>query len=117
VIVVSDSSPLIALARIGRLSLLASFCKRILIPAEVHHEVTVAGTGLPGAEEIANAKWIEVASAKSPPDPSLWHACQNLGAGEHGAILLAKNIKADLVILDNFGRMEGAPREMQACQL
>jgi predicted HTH domain antitoxin len=30
------------LARIGRLNLLASFYKRILIPAEVHHEVTVS---------------------------------------------------------------------------
>lgn len=48
-IVVSDSSPLIALVRIGRLNLLASFYKRILIPAEVNHEVTVAGRGLPGA--------------------------------------------------------------------
>jgi uncharacterized protein len=55
VIVVSNSSPLIALARIGRLSLLASLYKRILIPAEVQHEVTVAGRGLPGAEEVRNA--------------------------------------------------------------
>ena len=42
-IVVSNSSPLVALARISRLNLLASIYKRILIPAEVHHEVTVAG--------------------------------------------------------------------------
>ena len=51
-IVVSDSSPLIALSRIGRLDILASFYKRILVPAEVHHEVTVAGRGLPGAGEV-----------------------------------------------------------------
>ena len=50
VIVVSNSSPLIALPRIGRLEILASFNKRILVPAEVHHEVTVDGRGLPGAE-------------------------------------------------------------------
>lgn len=99
-IVVSDSSPLIALARIDRLNLLASFYKRILIPAEVHHEVTVAGAGLPGAEEIRRAKWMEVAATKSSPDASLLQACQSLGAGERGAILLAKNIQADLVILD-----------------
>ena len=51
-IVVSNSSPLIALARIGRLNLLASLFKRILIPAEVEHEVTIAGRGLAGAEEV-----------------------------------------------------------------
>jgi hypothetical protein len=81
VIVVSNSSPLVALARIGRLALLASFYKRILIPAEVHHEVTVAGRGLPGAEEVRNANWIEVISQKAPGHPSLAQVCQGLGAG------------------------------------
>ena len=101
-IVVSNSSPLIALARIGRLNLLASFYKRILIPAEVHHEVTVAGRGLPGAEEVRKTHWIEVALQKTPPHPSMIQACQNLGAGERGAILLAKSLPADLVLLDEW---------------
>jgi predicted nucleic acid-binding protein len=102
VIVVSNSSPLIALARIGRLNLLASLFKRILIPAEVEREVTIAGRGLAGAEEVRNASWIEVAPQKYPADPSLTQACQNLGAGERGAILLAKSLPADLVLLDEW---------------
>jgi len=100
VIVVSNSSPPVALARIGRLNLLASFYQRILIPVEVQHEVTVAGRGLPGAEEVRNANWIEVAGEKSRADPTLAQACQNLGAGERAAILLAKSLRADLVLLD-----------------
>ena len=100
-IVVSNSSPLIALARIGRLNLLASFYKRVLIPAEVHHEVTVAGRGLPGAEEVRNAPWIDVASQKAPPDPLLVRACRSLGAGERGTILLAKSLQAGLLLLDD----------------
>ncbi len=99
-IVVSDSSPLIALARIRRLNLLASIFTRILIPAEVHQEVAVAGLGLPGAEEVRHADWIEVAPLKSPADPLLARECQNLGAGERGAILLARNLPADLILLD-----------------
>jgi uncharacterized protein len=87
VIVVSNSSPLIALSRIGRLDILASLYERILVPAEVHHEVTVDGRGLPGAEEVRNAVWIEVAPQKSASDPLLEQACQGLGAGERGAIL------------------------------
>jgi len=71
-----------------------------LVPAEVQHEVTVAGSGLPGAEEVRNANWSEVASLKSPVDPSLAEACQDLGAGERGAILLAKSLQADVVLLD-----------------
>ncbi len=101
-IVVSNSSPLIALARIGRLNLLASFYNQILIPAEVHHEVTAAGRGLPGAEEVRSANWIEVVSQKSAGHPSLAQACRNLGAGERGAILLAKSLQADLVLLDEW---------------
>jgi uncharacterized protein len=102
VIVVSNSSPLIALARIGRLNLLASLYKRILVPAEVQYEVTVAGRGLPGAEEVRNANWIEVAPRRSPADPSLAQACRDLGAGERGTILLAKSLPADLILLDEW---------------
>ncbi len=101
-IAVSNSSPLVSLARIGRLNLLASFYKRILIPVEVYNEVTVAGRGLPGAEEVRKANWIEVASRESLVDPSLEEACRNLGAGERGAILLAKSLQADVVLLDEW---------------
>ena len=77
-----------------------SFYKRILVPAEVHHEVTVDGRGLAGAEEVRNAVWIEVVPLGSATDPLLEAACQGLGAGERGAILLAKSLPADLVLLD-----------------
>ena len=101
-IVVSNSSPLIALARIGRLNLLASLYKRILIPAETHHEVTVAGRGLSGAEEVRTAAWIEVSQPKPSADPALLQPCGSLGAGERGTILLAKSLRADLVLLDEW---------------
>jgi uncharacterized protein len=102
VIVVSDSSPLISLARIGRLDLLASFYERILVPPEVHHEVTVAGRGLPGAAEVCKAGWIEVAPRRSPANLSLERACEGLGGGERSAILLAKSLPADLILLDEW---------------
>lgn len=101
-IVVSDSSPLIALARIGRLSLLSSLYGRILVPPEVHHEVTVAGRGFPGAEEVRKASWIEVVAGRSPAGPSLEQSCKGLGAGERTTILLAKALPADLVLLDEW---------------
>ncbi len=101
-IVVSDSSPLIALARINRLNLLASLFERILIPSEVYHEVTVAGRGLPGAEEVRSARWSGVGVPHGPAEPSLERACEGLGAGERGAILLAKSLTADLTLLDEW---------------
>ena len=78
-IVVSDSSPLIVLARISRLDLLRSLYERILIPAEVHHEVTVAGRELPGGREVRMVDWIQVVRRRSPGDQSLEQACEDLG--------------------------------------
>ena len=101
-IVVSDSSPLIALARINRLELLRSLYERILIPAEVHHEVTVAGRDLPGGREVTLANWIQVVKRRSPGDQWLEQACEGLGGGERGSILLAKELPAELLLLDEW---------------
>jgi predicted nucleic acid-binding protein len=60
VIVVSDSSPLITLARAQQLNLLREFYGQITIPDEVHSEVIIAGAGLPGAEEVRTGSWIQV---------------------------------------------------------
>ena len=51
---------------------------------------------------MRNAVRIEVAPQKSPIDPLLEQACQGPGAGERGAILLAKSLPADLVLLDEW---------------
>ena len=99
-IVVSNSSPLITLSRIGRLDIVASFFDRIIVPFEVHREVTVDGRGLPGAEEVQNAVWIEVARQEPLADPQLEQACRGLGDGERAVILLAKSLPAGLVLLD-----------------
>jgi predicted nucleic acid-binding protein len=58
--VVADSSPLVILAKLGCFDLLHRFYPLIYISPEVHNEVVIAGTGLPGAAEVANAAWIEV---------------------------------------------------------
>ena len=92
-IVVSNSSPLIALSRIGRLEILASFYERILVPAEVHYEVTVDGRGLPGAEEVRKAVWIEVAPRASPTDPLLEQACQGLLTVVRGGNLVLAQVE------------------------
>src|SRR5664280_2707138 len=60
VTIVADSSPLIILAKLGCFDLLHKLYPRIYISAEVHHEVVVAGAGLPGASEVANATWIQM---------------------------------------------------------
>ena len=69
---------------------------------EVHDEVTVAGRGLPGAEEVRRADWIERVKPDAETDPALELACDGLGAGERGTILLAKTLPADLALIDEW---------------
>ncbi|MFN0172570.1 MAG: DUF3368 domain-containing protein [Bryobacteraceae bacterium] len=81
---------------------MASLFGQISLPLEVHREVTGAGRALPGAEEVSRANWIQVSKPPSPADPGLVQACTGLGAGESAAIFLAKSMRADLVLLDEW---------------
>lgn len=96
--VVSNASPLINLARIGRLGLLARVFNQVIIPEAVWQEVVVDGEGQPGAEEVRQADWIvrEVASNRQ-----LVHSLrQELDAGEAEAIALSVEINADWLLMD-----------------
>ena len=113
-IVASDASPLITLARARQLELLHEFYGQILIPREVHEEVTVAGAGLPGADEVRRAPWIEMRSATSEHvDLAVKSACAGLGAGERSVIYLAVELKPALVLIDE----DRARRVAKALQL
>jgi len=60
---VSDSSTLIHLAAIGRLSLLRDFYERVIIPPAVWREVVEEGRGRAGAREVEEAAlsgWLKV---------------------------------------------------------
>jgi len=100
VIVVSDSSPLITLTRAKQLDLLREFYGQIAVPPEVYKEVTVAGVGLPGAEEVRRASWIQVQPNPSEPPPTLKDACVGLGRGELAAIYLASAVNAGIILID-----------------
>lgn len=96
--VVSNASPLINLARIGRLDLLCQLFDALIVPEAVWREVVIEGTGQAGAEEIAKAKWITTVRVDNT---SLVTALrQELDAGEAEAIALALEQKADLLLMD-----------------
>jgi predicted nucleic acid-binding protein len=98
--VVSDASPLIALARIDCLELLPKLYGNILISTEVYAETVIAGAGLPGAGQIAGAEWIEVSPVSDAAAVAETVRRTGLGAGEVSAILLAKEVAAGLMLID-----------------
>jgi predicted nucleic acid-binding protein len=55
VIVVSNSSPLIGLARVNQLHLLQQLYSELHLPAAVWNEVVIQGTNQPGATTVQNA--------------------------------------------------------------
>ncbi len=98
--VVSDSSPLIILAKIGRLELLPRLYRTITITPQVYAEVVVVGEGLAGSAEIASAKWIDVKPVRNAADLKMARQSYGLGIGELSTIFLGKQLRADLVLID-----------------
>ena len=58
--VISNASPLINLAWIGSLNILADLYGQIIIPQSVWEEIVVKGEGQPGSAEVKSSPWIEV---------------------------------------------------------
>lgn len=96
--VIADSGPLIALSKIHKLDLIPQLFTEILIPPEVWNEITVAGSGLPGADEIRQAKWITI---QSPNSELVKPLNILLDVGESEAIALAQIIPDSLLLLDD----------------
>jgi predicted nucleic acid-binding protein len=102
VTVVADSSPLVILAKLGCFNFLNRLFPLLYISTEVHREVVVAGAGLPGALEVANAKWIEVKQLQNPAALLSAQEEHALGLGELSTILLGKEVQADALLLDDY---------------
>ncbi len=109
--VVADSSPLVVLAKLGCFDLLNRLFPRLYISAEVHGEVVVAGVGLPGASEVANADWIEVKKLQNPANLPAAQEKYALGVGELSTILLGKELHANAVLLDDYNARKLATAE------
>ncbi|HCJ65931.1 MAG TPA: DUF3368 domain-containing protein [Elusimicrobia bacterium] len=80
---------------------------RIYIPGEVYEEVAIKGKGKVGAREIKFAIWIEKKEIKNTQTCNRLIREFSLGKGEAEAIVLGKEMHADLVLLD-----EGKARDI-----
>jgi predicted nucleic acid-binding protein len=77
--VVSNASPLITLARIGRLESLRRLFSPVQISTEVYDEIVVAGDRKPGALAVSKADWIQVSPVKDTE--ALGEAIRSTGLG------------------------------------
>lgn len=104
-IVVADATPLIYLAAISKFELLRDLYGRIAIPSAVYEEVVTQGTGRWGATETAGAGWIDRESVQD--QTKLIGLQSRLHGGESEVIVLAEELQAGLVLMDeSAGRHE-----------
>jgi hypothetical protein len=93
---ISNSTPLICLAKLNQLELLKDLFGKIIIPEVIKEEVVIAGK--PGYAVINDAikeGWIKIEAPKQNTD-------LGLGKGENAAINLAKEKKDKILIDDAF---------------
>jgi uncharacterized protein len=95
-IVVSDTSPILSLALIGRLELLRDLYAIVLIPDAVRSEISA--TGQSGAREVAQVDWI--ITRPTERDVVLKLLLREVDRGEAEAIALALQLKADILLID-----------------
>jgi uncharacterized protein len=103
--IVADTSPLIGLARIGRLSLLDAVFRVVYLPQAVFDEAT-ADPQRPGATAIRET-WQQgrlTLQAAPPPTDELAALVTALDQGEAEALLLARRLGVPLLIDERRGR-------------
>ena len=98
-IVVADSSPLISLARIGKLHLLEAVFGRVVVPQAVWDEVVLDGAQRAGASTLTSMNWIEV-RAVDRAQPMLRVMEMSLHRGEAEAIALAHELRPSMLLID-----------------
>lgn len=98
-IVVSNTTPLIGLASVGRFDLLQRLFGEIHIAQAVYNEAVVAGREAGGAKrEVSAALWIRTVSVQDRLAVEV--LLDELDLGEAETIVLARELGADWVLMD-----------------
>lgn len=95
-IVIADASTLIGLLRIGQLSLLEQLFKKIIIPRGVYNEVAVDRKE--GSDVFKRSTYFIVKNVEDRVGTDF--LMPSFGKGEAEVLALAKEKKADLILLD-----------------
>ncbi len=98
--IVVNSTPIISLAILDKLTLLTKLYDQVYIPQAVYDEVCKEGESKAGAKALKNADFIEIVSIKNKEARDLFST--SLHKGEIEVMVLAKELEADLIIIDDY---------------
>jgi predicted nucleic acid-binding protein len=99
-VIISNSTPLIAFARIGQLVLLRNVVGKMIIPQAVADEISEYAQAKPGGINLAQEDWITVQSVQSEQQVRL--LLPTLDRGEAEVVALALERQARLVLIDEL---------------
>ncbi len=94
--VVSNTTPIISLLKLNRLDLLKQLYKQIYIPNAVFNEIE-AGKEKGFYKDLSSISWINIIEINDKISVKYF---LDLDSGEAEAIVLATELKADLIIID-----------------
>jgi predicted nucleic acid-binding protein len=106
-LVIADSSPLHYLLLIDHVTLLPALFGRVLIPPMVAEELQRSHTPAPVRAWLSSPpEWLEIRLPHQRAEAIL----PRLGAGEREAIILAQEVQATLLLMDDLEGREEAER-------
>ena len=108
--IVSNTTPIISLLKLDKLELLQKLYSQINIPTAVYQEVE-AGKSKDYYKDLSKIEWINILEIK---DKQAVKYFLDLDAGEAEAIVLATELKSDLIILDEkLGRFHAKHADLK----
>ena len=99
-IIVSDTTPLISLMKIGQLELVNKLFGEIQIPEAVFNELVLNPKFISESKQIKESGFIHKVSVTDTKAVELLRRSTGLDAGESEAIILSDLIGADLLLMD-----------------
>ena len=107
--VVSNTSPIFYATQIGQFELLRALYSQIIIPQAVYDELVVRPKGLAVSDQIRTANWVERRQVQNRDFVA--NLRLELDEGESESIALAKEISANLLLVDEMKGRTIATRE------
>jgi hypothetical protein len=108
--IVSNTTPIISLLKLNRLDLLQKLYKQVYIPSAVYKEIEF-GKAKGYYKDLTSVDWINIIEIQ---DKQAVKYFLDLDAGEAEAIVLATELNADLIILDEkLGRFHAKHADLR----
>ncbi len=106
-IIVSDTSPISNLIIVGYVHLLPQLFGNVIIPNAVYQELLANGSDHPVTQTVQTLDWLEIRSVIDQQQVEVLERERNLDPGEANAIVLALELQATQLLIDErLGRVE-----------